>query len=183
MISGLRYLPEYLDRRVHDDLIGAADRGQWLMWNDHPVQVYGYGYSRAKAGAVRIGDLPPWASELAERLWRDCLLPAIPDQLVVNDYPPGTGVSPHIDQEVFGDVVASVSLGSSCVMEFSKEGRVPEELLLEPRSVVVLSGEVRWAWRHAIPSRVIDIIEGRERRRGRRLSLTFRVMPESTKHG
>lgn len=71
MISGLRYLPEYLDQCVHDDLIFSADRGQWLMWNDHPVQVYGYGYSRAKATAVHLGSLPPWATELATRLWRD----------------------------------------------------------------------------------------------------------------
>jgi hypothetical protein len=41
MIAGLNYLPEYLDQNAHDELITAADRGQWLMTIDHPVQVYG----------------------------------------------------------------------------------------------------------------------------------------------
>lgn len=55
------------------------------------------------------------------------------------DYAPGKGIFPHIDQAVFGDVVASVSLGSSCVMEFSKEGHISKQLFLEPRSVVALA--------------------------------------------
>lgn len=183
MIDGLCYLPEYLDQRAHDALIVAADREQWNRWDDHRVQAYGYGYNRAKAVAFHIGDLPLWATDLAKRLFHDGLLPGIPDQLVVNDYAPGKGIFPHIDQAVFGDVVASVSLGSSCVMEFSKEDHVSKEVFLEPRSVVVLSGEVRWRWKHGIPARMVDTVEGRERRRERRLSLTFRVMPESSKQG
>ena len=183
MIAGLRYLPEYIDQQAHDDLIVAADRERWLMWDDHRVQAYGYGYNREKAVAFHIGDLPLWATDLAERLWHDGLLPEVPDQLVVNDYPPGTGIFPHIDQAVFGNVIASVSLGSSCVMEFSKEDSASKELLLEPRSVVVLSGEVRSNWKHGIPGRMVDTVAGRERRRERRLSLTFRVMPRSTDQG
>lgn len=183
MIAGLCYLPEYLDQRIHDDLIVAADRERWLMWDDHRVQAYGYGYDRAKAVAFHLGELPPWATDLAQRLWHDGLLPDVPDQLVVNDYSPGTGIFPHIDQAVFGNAIASVSLGSSCVMAFSKEDSATEELFLEPRSVVVLSGEVRWNWKHSIPARIFDTVEGRERRRERRLSLTFRVMPDSTERG
>ena len=181
MIAGLHYLPEYLDQNAHDELIAAADREQWLMTIDHPVQVYGYSYNRARDIAFHMGDLPTWASDLAEHLWQDGLLPAVPDQLVVNDYPPGTGIFPHTDQAAFGNVVVSVSLGSSCVMEFSREGGVRKELLLETRSAVVLSGEVRWNWKHGIPARLLDVVEGREHRRGRRLSLTFRVMPQPTK--
>lgn len=84
MIAGLCYLPK-LDQRVHDDLIVAADRERWLMWDDHRVQVYGYGYNRAKDVAFHMGDLPLWTTDLAERLWHDGLLPDVPDQLVVND--------------------------------------------------------------------------------------------------
>ncbi|HKR83481.1 MAG TPA: alpha-ketoglutarate-dependent dioxygenase AlkB [Terriglobales bacterium] len=181
MIAGLHYLPEYLDRNAHDQLIAAADREQWLMTIDHPVQVYGHSYNPARNIAFHIGDLPTWATNLAVRLWQDGLLPAVPDQLVVNDYPPGTGIFPHIDQAAFGDVVASVSLGSSCVMEFSREGSIRKELLLEARSAVVLSGEVRWNWKHEIPARLVDVVGGQEYQRERRLSLTFRVMPARTK--
>ena len=69
MIAGLCYLPESLDQHVHDDLIVAADREQWNRWDDHRVQVYGYGYNHAKTVAFHIGDLPLWTTDLAERLW------------------------------------------------------------------------------------------------------------------
>jgi alkylated DNA repair dioxygenase AlkB len=177
-IPGLRYIRAYLESATHDRLFDVVDAEPWLMSVDHRVQIYGYGYHHAKRAAHRVRDLPPWACDLAERLCRDGLVPAVADQLVVNDYPPGTGIFPHVDQAVFGDTVASVSLGSSCVMQFTHaaSARV-EEVFLEPRSVLVLSGEARWHWRHEIPARLVDEWEGASRPRSRRVSLTFRVMP------
>jgi alkylated DNA repair dioxygenase AlkB len=84
----------------------------------------------------------------------------------------------HIDQAAFGDRVASVSLGSTCVMQFSKAGAdSEEEILLEPRSLLLLSGEARWDWRHGIPAREVDRWQAQERPRSRRVSLTFRIIP------
>lgn len=176
--GGLQYLPEYLNGAAHDHLLAEVDTQPWLMSVDHRVQVYGYHYNHAKRAAFRLGDLPAWATDLALRLCDDGLLPAVPNQLVANDYPPGSGIFPHIDQAVFGDVVASVSLGSTCVMRFSHgaSGRL-EELLLEPRSVLVLSGDARWAWQHEIPARATDPWLDDERPRSRRVSLTFRIVP------
>jgi alkylated DNA repair dioxygenase AlkB len=125
---------------------------------------------------------PPWATDLAVRLRRDGLLPDNPDQMVANDYQPGSGIFPHVDQPEFGDTIACVSLGSTCVMRFSdsRSARV-EELLLEPRSVLTLSAEARWAWKHEIPARAVDRWKHQERPRSRRVSLTFRVMPRASK--
>ena len=162
-ISGLQYVPGYLDPATHDNLLTAADLDPWLMSVDHGVRVYGYRYSHANRAAFRIGELPPWVSELAVGLCRDGFLPKVPDQMVANDYPPGSGIFAHVDQAVFGDVVASVSLGSTCVMRFAhRESDRSEELLLEPRSVIVLSGDARWAWQHEIPARAIGTWQGTE---------------------
>lgn len=179
-IPGLRYVPEYLDSETHDRLLAAVDLQPWLTSADHGVQIYGYNYNHTKRAAIRIGDLPAWAADLGGRLCRDGLLPRMPDQMVANDYRPGSGIFAHVDQAVLGDVVASVSLGSTCVMRFSHgvSGQV-EELLLEPRSVLVLSGEARWAWQHAIPARAVDTWQNEEWPRSRRVSLTFRVIPTS----
>jgi alkylated DNA repair dioxygenase AlkB len=148
---------------------------------DHGVQIYGYHYNHRRRAAYQIGELPQWATDLAVRLWRDGLVPNAPDQMVANEYRPGSGMFAHVDQAVFGDTIASVSLGSSCVMQFSNsEAERTEELLLEPRSVLLLSGEARWAWTHEIPARTVDIWQNRERPRSRRVSLTFRVMPRSS---
>lgn len=183
-ILGLQYVPEYLDGQTHDRLLAAVDLQPWLMSVDHRVQIYGYNYSHGKRAVFRIGDLPVWASDLSARLRGDGLLPKMPDQMVVNDYQPGSGIFAHVDQPVLGDVIASVSLGSTCVMRFSSGtfGRV-EELLLEPRSVLILSGEARWAWKHEIPARPVDLWQNEERPRSRRVSLTFRIMPAASESG
>jgi alkylated DNA repair dioxygenase AlkB len=177
-ITGLQYFPDYLDEQTHDSLLTAVDGHRWQASVDHGVQVYGHHYDHSRREAYRIGDLPPWVHDLARRLHRDGLMPGVPDQMVANDYPPGAGIFAHVDQEVFGGTVASVSLGSTCVMQFSQtDSDRTEELLLEPRSVLVLSGDARWAWKHGIPARSVDIWDNRERHRSRRVSLTFRVMP------
>jgi alkylated DNA repair dioxygenase AlkB len=183
-ISGLQYIADYLDRETHDRLLTAVESLPWQMSVDHGVQIYGYHYNHKRQAAYRIGELPQWADDLAVRLWRDGLMPNVPDQMVANEYRPGSGIFAHVDQAVFGDTIASVSLGSSCIMKFSNnEAERTEELFLEPRSVLILSGEARWAWTHEIPSRDVDIWQGQERSRSRRVSLTFRVIPPSSEGG
>ena len=49
-------------------------------------------------------------------------------------------------------------------------------LRLEPRSLLILSGEARYDWTHAIPARKSDVIKGVRQPRTRRVSLTFRTM-------
>jgi alkylated DNA repair dioxygenase AlkB len=182
VVAGLRYIPEYIDQSTHDRLMACVDAERWLTSVDHGVQIYGYNYSHVQRAAIRIGELPAWAHDLAACLWRDGLMPSMADQLVANEYHPGAGFFAHIDQAVFGDTVASVSLGSTCVMQFieCETGRT-EELLLERRSVLLLSGEARWAWKHGIPARTVDPWLGTDVPRSRRVSLTFRAMPVPTR--
>jgi alkylated DNA repair dioxygenase AlkB len=177
-IGGLQYFRQYLSQETHDRLLAAVDAHLWQQSVDHGVQVYGYHYNHRKGAAYRIGELPPWAHELAMRLWADGLVPGLPNQMVANDYPPGAGIFAHIDQAVFGDTVASVSLGSTCLMRFWDGGSErSEECLLEPRSVLILSGEARWRWKHEIPAQGVDTWRNQDRARSRRVSLTFRMVP------
>ena len=178
MISGLTYLPGYLDQDTHDRLLSAVDEHPWQTTLDHHVQVYGYHYNRRTEAAFRIGRLPEWSTALARRLRVDGFFSDPPNQLVANAYEPGTGFFDHIDQTVFGDVVVSVSLGSACVMRFTRtEVEASKEILLEPRSALVLAGEARLHWKHGIPPRMSDLWDGQEYVRGRRVSLTFRAVP------
>ena len=178
VIAGVQYLPHYIDERAQEQLLSAVDRHPWQQSARHRVQVYGYHYNHRQRTAYRIGDLPPWAVALAEQLHGDGLIAARPNQLVANDYDPGVGIFDHVDQAVFGDVVISVSLGSTCIMRFTTEpAEASREILLEPRSALVLSGEARWDWKHGIPHRHCDRWGGREYVRSRRISLTFRAVP------
>ena len=105
-------------------------------------------------------------------------MPQVPNQLIVNEYQPGQGISPHVDREdQFGETVISLSLGSQITMDFiKKDTREKVSLLLDPRSLVVLSGEARHEWMHGIPGRLSDEVEGERITRTRRVSLTFRTV-------
>ena len=178
-VPGLTYLPDYLDAAQHDRLVAVIDAQPWLADLQRRVQHYGYRYdykARKVEPAMYLGPLPDWAAELAERLQREGWFAVPPDQLIVNEYEPGQGISKHVDcVPCFGDTVVSLSLGSACVLEMARAGvKVP--LLLEPRSAVVLQQDARYRWTHAVPARKTDRFGGRTFPRGRRLSLTFRTV-------
>jgi alkylated DNA repair dioxygenase AlkB len=176
VIPGLRYVPGYLDPAAHDTLLAMADTGPWRHAGSRRAQIYGYSYDARKGGAYRVEDLPPWAQELATRLERDGLMRELADQLIVNEYLAGQGIRPHVDAPLFTDTIVSISLGSSCLMEFTTESGGREEQFLEPMSALVIGGEARSGWKHATPAREQDVRGGRVWPRARRVSLTFRKM-------
>ncbi len=47
-------------------------------------------------------------------------------------------------------------------------------VLVEARSLLLMQGEARYHWQHAIPARKVDVVAGTRIVRGRRISLTFR---------
>ncbi|KAH7655015.1 tRNA (carboxymethyluridine(34)-5-O)-methyltransferase protein [Dioscorea alata] len=92
--------------------------------------------------AMRFGEIPEWAKELAgfvreavcfstvedqplpsDLLWREPLF----DQLIVNVYEPGEGICAHVDLMRFDDGIAIVSLESTCVMHFTRGGTISME--------------------------------------------------------
>ena len=145
------------------------------------MQHYGYRYdyrSRSIGPDAYLGPLPEWAAELAGRLAADTPVERAPDQVIVNEYLPGQGISAHLDcVPCFGDVVLSISLGSACVMAFAEPTTgTSVRVLVEPGALMVMSGDARYAWRHSIAARKSDLIAGRRFQRGRRVSLTFRTV-------
>lgn len=96
-------------------------------------------------------------------------------QLIINHYTPGQGITPHIDLKTrFGDGIILCSLQSGIAMDFTRaegEEREPKKrkfgaepvsdqysLWLPPRSVLILSGEARWRWKHGISARHSDYV-------------------------
>lgn len=178
-ISGLTYIPDFISAQEHDFLVAQIDQQSWLTDLKRRVQHYGYKYNykaRAVGNDAYLGPLPEWFSSLSKKLHDDGIFPSVPDQVIVNEYMPGQGISAHIDcVPCFADTIASLSLGSPCIMEFSnpKTGE-KKSIVLEDHSLIVLSGPARYEWQHAIPARKSDIINGIKTERARRVSLTFR---------
>lgn len=178
-IQGLTYIPDFISAEEQDFLLAQIDQQPWLTDLKRRVQHYGYKYdykARSVGNDAHLGPLPDWLSSLSKRLHDTGIFPSVPDQVIVNEYLPGQGISAHIDcVPCFADTIASLSLGSPCIMEFSnpKTG-AKKSIVLEGRSLIVLSGPARYEWQHAIPARKSDIIHGTKTERARRVSLTFR---------
>lgn len=178
-IAGLDYKKDYINESEHDRLMGLIDKQQWLHDLKRRVQHYGYKYdykARKVARDMHIGKLPKWLEVLAEKLWKDRLMPEVADQVIVNEYKLGQGISRHIDCEpCFQNTIVSLSLGSDCVMDFiNKFDKRKKSVWLERRSIVVLKNEARYKWLHGIAARQSDKWDGHKYKRRRRISLTFR---------
>lgn len=174
---GVTYQSDFITKIEEKTLLQDVDMGTWLHDLKRRVQHFGYKYDykiRRIEARLKIGALPDWLQGLAIKLQEGGYFDNIPDQVIINEYEPGQGITPHIDCEpCFADTVVSLSLNSTAVMEFSK-GDDRLSFLLEPRSIIVLSGEARYDWKHAIPARKKDLYQGIVYPRKRRLSLTFR---------
>ena len=93
-----------------------------------------------------------------------------------------SGIPPHVDtHSPFLGPIISLSLGSGVCMQFkhpNKHSVKEHAVYLQPRSLLVLSGEARYLWSHGIVPRKLDLVPTEEgvtvRERGKRVSLTFR---------
>ncbi|KAJ7631964.1 hypothetical protein DFH06DRAFT_1004690 [Mycena polygramma] len=161
-------------------------------------QIMLFGVASSSNAAAPLSGLPPVLSALLSTMasllkpslppeTHALLFPRVPTrarQAILNLYHPGEGIIPHVDLlRRFGDGIVGISLGSSCVMEFARvdeasDDVLPLQLFLPERSMIVLSGDARYAWTHGIQKRTADLVsdDGAQRvvQRGVRVSITFR---------
>lgn len=185
-IDGLTLLDNFITPAEHDELLAFFNQQEWHSTSastlTRRVQQYGfqYQYDRKHSTPQQTTAIPGICAPLLQRLAdRRVFVPRAPDQLIVNEYKPGQGIAAHVDHTVhFGGVVASLTLGSHCVMTLTAlDKKTSHDILLEPRSLLVLSGDARYQWSHSIGKLKSDTLpDGRTLRRGTRVSLTFRTM-------
>lgn len=175
-ISGLGYVQNYITFEEESALIDIIDKQEWRTDLKRRVQHYGYryDYKNKKLDHHYLGSIPNWLTNLCDRLLNEGFFYVLPDQVIVNEYLPGQGITSHIDcVPCFGYTVCSLSLCSTCVMELTN-GALTRRCLLEPRSLLILSDEARYLWKHGIMARKHDLYDGYVIARKRRVSLTFR---------
>ncbi|XP_050153082.1 alkylated DNA repair protein ALKBH8 homolog isoform X1 [Malus sylvestris] len=211
-IPGLYLFHDFVTAKEEEELLAAVDERHWNNLSKRRVQHYGYEFcyeTRNVDSRKNLGELPRFVSPILERI---SMLPnckddeaIVLDQLTVNDYPSGVGLSPHIDtHSAFEGLIFSLSLAGPCIMEFRRylEGGLPPRpssssdfevecseknsnflrraIYLPPRSMLLLSGEARYAWNHYIPHHKIDMVNDSVIRRGsRRVSFTLRKIRTS----
>lgn len=201
-IPGLISIPNFITKAQEQELIAFLDADEKNRWKDtiraRQVQHFGYEFSydtrRCDENTPLGSCLPPILSALAEKIPfsvpvdlaaeigmmkagqnSDEFVAVIFDQVTANEYLPGQGIAPHIDtHSAFTSVIVSLSLQSEILMEFTHPDSRHEMILLQPRSLLILSGASRYEWSHGIASRNFDIIDNVKVDRNRRVSVTFR---------
>ena len=188
----LEYHEHFLTAPEERDLLAQIDTSEWLTDLSRRVLHFGFKYdysNRRLDETARIGPLPEWLTCLAFKVREAASADVKPlidqrqpfEQAIINEYEPGQGIAPHIDRDCFGPVVATVSLASGINMDFI--GRATGENhveRLEPRSLLLLHGDARVAWRHGIAKRRKDKWHGQTLERRRRVSITFRTISDQS---
>lgn len=106
-----------------------------------------YGSSEPYADNVVSDIIPDYLQELADRLVEEGLMyPA--EQITVNQYLEGDSIRPHIDKG--REIITVLSLLSEAEMRLTLPGQI-RRILLQPRSLLQLTGEERYVWEHAVP--------------------------------
>jgi alkylated DNA repair dioxygenase AlkB len=178
-IPGLKYIPDFITEDEHEELLEVIDKQIWMETLKRRVQHYGYRYDYKKRfldSSMSLGNLPDWILSIASKLYESRLTEKLPDQVIINEYMPGQGIADHVDcVPCFGETIISLSLGSTCLMNFTNVKSSKKIcVLLYPRSLIVLQQQARYEWKHGISPRKIDKYGEEEFVRTRRVSMTFR---------
>ena len=176
--QGAIYIENFIISEEQSHLEVCLDKREWSNALKRRVQHIGYIYdykTRKIDQSHSIGKIPYFLKSYANKLAEDQSLLKTPDQIIANEYLPGQGISRHLDCEpCFEETIASLSLLSSCEMIFRSRDGQKKSIVLQPRSLLILTGESRYFWTHEIPARKSDIVNGDKQQRSRRISLTFR---------
>ena len=151
-VPGLVVLHDFLSDEEEALLLELASaekperRPEWLSGSD---------YEHVCATQPRIPSLEFYVllRSICRRLERDGHLSHMPGTLTINWYEPWEGLRPHTDNpDVIAEDVVSISLGSSCVMDFAlvADPCTSHAVLLRPGTVMIQRGEARYLWTHGI---------------------------------
>ncbi|KAH8550398.1 hypothetical protein BGW37DRAFT_83957 [Umbelopsis sp. PMI_123] len=183
-IAGLTVIDEFVSPEEEIYLVQCCDERVWSGLGISPnpelkrrTQQYGHIFSYQYRKVLQeLGPLPDFVTPVLTRIDDKNLSPS-PNHLLVNEYEAGQGIMPHTDApSIFGAVILSLSLLSACVMKFTNvvTGHTVD-VLLPRRSMLVMTDEARYNYKHSISKDVIETLsDGTTVERSRRVSFTFR---------
>ncbi len=187
--NGLIYIPNFISFESSLEIIEYIEKKLWSLELKRRVQHYGYRYNYSNRNIELdkrvfqieqpfIGFLDTLTYELQE-----LGLKGRPNQIIVNEYQIGQGITWHIDSEKgFDDNIFILSLLSDCLMKLQhKKTKESIEIYLQKNSLLCLTKESRYDWKHMIPNTKSFMFKGEKIMRARRISLTCRYTKDPLK--
>lgn len=123
-IKGMQYRSGFISKETEGELTRFLMTQKWNTSLKRRTQHYGFTYSYDKSNLLEPAEPIPPLFEVAkqsiekhlhEQMGEECEF----DQIIVNEYLPGQGISAHIDNtHLFGPIVVSLSLASDTIMIF-----------------------------------------------------------------
>lgn len=183
--NGFVYRPDFLTLAEELALLGYIEDlpleyvvGGGIYQGKRRYMNFGWSYNYNTGKLVKGPPLPHWLTPYAHKIakWLDIPKTHVVEALV-QEYPLGSGIGWHRDNETFEHIVG-ISLSGWCRMRLRPlrsritRKRVGTDILaleLEPRSAYVMQRESRWLYQHSV-SQVRNL----------RYSITFRTLPLST---
>jgi DNA oxidative demethylase len=159
--SGLTFLPEFLTQGEETDLLDLIQSMDFRTLQMHGVtakrRIKQFGWHYAFE-SYRLTPADPIPARFDSIRARSAALAGIDAsewaEALVTEYAPGAGIGWHRDAPAFG-IVAGISLMGACRMRLQTgtgPARVTSAIELPPRSIYLLTGEVRTKWQHMIPA-------------------------------
>ena len=180
-VPGLFLFPDFINEAKEQQLLNEIDDQTWIVDYSRRLQYYGYRNELEKPYDLIPFpvSMPPLIYQLSQELVEQKILLLQPDQVIINEYVPGEGIIPHRDRAYYENQICGVNLGSGCIMRFIK-GRNEEGIDIEipRRSLYLMQDDARKKWKHGIPPRKKDKIDGLVHHRERRVSITYRKVKQ-----
>ena len=160
MPEGFRYLPDFIDPQTEVDLVQHLRTLELKPFEFHGhlgnrrVVSFGLRYNYDQREVQNAPQIPTFLDDLRAKAAAFANRSALEmKQVGINEYRPGAGIGWHRDKSEFGDVIG-VSLLMPAKMRLRKQDGQKWErrsLVLQPRSIYLLSGASRREWEHSIP--------------------------------
>lgn len=158
--SGFRYQEDLLTPEEESALAASLARLDLRPFEFHGhignrrVANFGLQYDYDRQTVESAQEMPIFLVDLFTRAARfgGCE-PGLIRQVGVNEYRPGAGIGWHVDKPQFG-IVIGVSLLAPGIMRFRRPQQAGWQRFtksIAPRSIYLLSGEIRREWQHSIP--------------------------------
>ncbi|RKO86893.1 hypothetical protein BDK51DRAFT_13671, partial [Blyttiomyces helicus] len=207
----IHYIPDFITEAEAARLlvkVNAAPKPRWTTLRNRRLQNWGARVVSEKPGSAAIAEtMPEWLDAVGKKIaslgvFADPTTPTPlhPNQCLINEYHPGQGILPHEDGPAYLPVVATISLGGSCNLDFFRHRAETQSdgpdfsLHLRPNSLLILRDTAYTSFLHGIAEREVDLV-GRDQvlnweeaglgveegevemgREATRVSLTFRVV-------
>jgi len=167
--EGLYYFRAVVNKKMAKEVIEGLDKGTW-----EPIAIQ----SKVCRMIQYYKKMPEFLMELRRILIEKCDSIGFKNidfnKCLVNNYKAGEGIGGHIDDFRAGEVIACFTFGAGADIKFTLEGKEPYSLFTDPGSLYLMTGDCRYKWKHEMPKRKFDMVEGMKTPRGRRISVTFR---------